>query len=135
MSRPPALHRASRGRLSGSSVESGRAASQFSWWSRTWKLRAPSAIAAPYLQPARSRGRARCTKPSKETRRRARTSARILAPNEPSWRLSMFFRDDLKATADKARAKVFCECREDVDVIVTTDPMHVGYLCGYRSIL
>jgi Xaa-Pro aminopeptidase len=47
----------------------------------------------------------------------------------------MLFRDDLKATADKARAKVFSECREDADVIVTTDPTHVGYLCGYRSIL
>jgi Xaa-Pro dipeptidase len=47
----------------------------------------------------------------------------------------MLFRDDLKATADKARAKVFAEYREDADVIVTTDPTHVGYLCGYRSLL
>jgi Xaa-Pro dipeptidase len=47
----------------------------------------------------------------------------------------MFFRDDLKTMADKARAKVFKETTETADVIVTTDPTHVGYLCGYRSVL
>src|SRR5437870_4058515 len=47
----------------------------------------------------------------------------------------MFLRDDLKALADKARAKVFQESAGAADVIVTTDPTHVGYLCGYRSVL
>jgi Xaa-Pro aminopeptidase len=47
----------------------------------------------------------------------------------------MLFRDDLKAIADKARAKVFATCPRDADVIVSTDPAHVGYLSGYRSVL
>ncbi len=47
----------------------------------------------------------------------------------------MLFRDDMKAIADKARAKVFASSRERVDVVVSTDPAHVGYLSGYRSVL
>lgn len=47
----------------------------------------------------------------------------------------MFFRDDLNAIARKVRAKVFAACDEHVDVIISTDPAHVGYLCGYRSII
>lgn len=47
----------------------------------------------------------------------------------------MLFRDDLKAIADKARAKVFAACDDAPDVIVSTDPTHVGYLCGYRTLL
>jgi Xaa-Pro aminopeptidase len=47
----------------------------------------------------------------------------------------MLFRDDMKAIADKARAKLFASCREDADVIISTDPAHVGYLSGYRSVL
>jgi Xaa-Pro aminopeptidase len=47
----------------------------------------------------------------------------------------MLYRDDMKAIADKARAKVFAACRDDADVIVSTDPAHVGYLSGYRSVL
>jgi Xaa-Pro dipeptidase len=47
----------------------------------------------------------------------------------------MFFRDDLKALAQKVRAKAFAACNENADVIITTDPTHVGYLCGYRSLL
>lgn len=47
----------------------------------------------------------------------------------------MLFRDDLKLIADKARAKVFAACGDTVDAVVTVDPAHVGYLCGYRSVL
>jgi Xaa-Pro dipeptidase len=47
----------------------------------------------------------------------------------------MRFRDDLNALAAKARRKVFAACRDDADIVVTTDPTHVGYLCGYRSVL
>jgi Xaa-Pro dipeptidase len=47
----------------------------------------------------------------------------------------MFFRDDLKIIADKARAKVFAACGDTVDAVVTVDSSHVGYLCGYRSVL
>jgi Xaa-Pro aminopeptidase len=47
----------------------------------------------------------------------------------------MLFRDDMKAIADQARAKVFAACREHADVIVSTDSAHVGYLTGYRSVL
>jgi Xaa-Pro aminopeptidase len=47
----------------------------------------------------------------------------------------MYFRNDLKIIAEKARAKVFAACEEDVHAIVTVDPTHVGYLCGYRSVL
>lgn len=47
----------------------------------------------------------------------------------------MLFRDDLKMIADKARAKVFAACGDTVDAVVTVDPAHVGYLCGYRSVL
>jgi Xaa-Pro aminopeptidase len=47
----------------------------------------------------------------------------------------MYFRRDLKSIAEKARAKVFAACREEADAVVTVDPAHVGYLCGYRSII
>ena len=47
----------------------------------------------------------------------------------------MLFRDDMKAIADKVRTKVFDSCDPPVDVIVSTDPVHVGYLGGYRSVL
>ncbi len=47
----------------------------------------------------------------------------------------MYFRDDLKIIAEGARVKVFAACGEGVDGVVTVDPAHVGYLCGYRSIL
>src|SRR5262249_11512284 len=47
----------------------------------------------------------------------------------------MLFRDDLKAIADKARARVFEACAREADIIVSTDPVHVGYLSGYRSVL
>ena len=46
----------------------------------------------------------------------------------------MLFRDDLKATADKVRGRLFALCGENIDAVVTTDPTHVGYLSGYRSI-
>jgi Xaa-Pro aminopeptidase len=47
----------------------------------------------------------------------------------------MFYRDDMKAIADKARAKVFQLCRDDADAIISTDTSHAGYLSGYRSVL
>ncbi|MGA8615624.1 MAG: Xaa-Pro peptidase family protein [Xanthobacteraceae bacterium] len=47
----------------------------------------------------------------------------------------MFARDDLKAIADKVRRKVFEACDQAADAIISTDPTHVGYLCGYRSLL
>lgn len=47
----------------------------------------------------------------------------------------MLFRDDLKVIADKARAKVFAACGEEADAVVSVDPAHVGYLCGYRSVM
>lgn len=47
----------------------------------------------------------------------------------------MLFRADIKAIADKVRTKVFDACAAPVDVIVSTDPTHVGYLSGYRSVL
>ncbi|NUQ06738.1 MAG: hypothetical protein HUU31_22835 [Anaerolineae bacterium] len=47
----------------------------------------------------------------------------------------MLFREDLKRIADKARAKAFAQCGEPADVIISCDPMHVGYLCGYRSVM
>jgi Xaa-Pro aminopeptidase len=47
----------------------------------------------------------------------------------------MLFRDDLKAIANKAGAKVMAACGDMVDAVVTVDPAHVGYLCGYRSVL
>jgi len=47
----------------------------------------------------------------------------------------VLFRDDLKAIADKVRAKVFAACGDGADAVVTVDPTHVGYLCGYRSLL
>jgi Xaa-Pro aminopeptidase len=47
----------------------------------------------------------------------------------------MFYRDDMKAIADKARAKVFQACRDDADAVISTDTSHVGYLSGYRSVL
>src|SRR5580704_16401363 len=50
-------------------------------------------------------------------------------------RRSVLFRDDLKAIADKVRAKVFAACGDGADAVVTVDPTHVGYLCGYRSLL
>ncbi len=46
----------------------------------------------------------------------------------------MLFRDDLRTLAQKVREKVFGACG-DVDAIISTDPTHVGYLCGYRTIL
>jgi Xaa-Pro aminopeptidase len=48
---------------------------------------------------------------------------------------SMLVRDDLRAIAEKVRSKVFAACDDNADVIISTDPTHVGYLCGYRSIL
>jgi Xaa-Pro dipeptidase len=47
----------------------------------------------------------------------------------------MFYRDDMRAIAGKARAKIFQHCREDADVIISVDSVHVGYLTGYRSVL
>lgn len=47
----------------------------------------------------------------------------------------MLFRDDMKAIADQARQKTFGSCGDQADVIVSTDPAHVGYLSGYRSVL
>jgi Xaa-Pro dipeptidase len=47
----------------------------------------------------------------------------------------MFMRDDLRAIADRVRGKVFTACDQPVDIIISTDPTHVGYLCGYRSLL
>lgn len=47
----------------------------------------------------------------------------------------MFVRDDLRTIADKVRHKVFAACDRAADVIISTDPNHVGYLCGYRSLL
>jgi Xaa-Pro aminopeptidase len=47
----------------------------------------------------------------------------------------MTVRDDLRALAAKLRNKVFAACDSPADVAVSTDPTHVGYLCGYRSIL
>src|SRR6516164_11531237 len=48
---------------------------------------------------------------------------------------SMLVRDDLRAIAEKVRSKVFTACGQDADVVISTDPTHVGYLCGYRSLL
>src|SRR5580704_7593235 len=50
-------------------------------------------------------------------------------------RRSVLFRDDLKSIADKVRAKVFAACDDGAEAVVTVDPTHVGYLCGYRSLL
>jgi Xaa-Pro aminopeptidase len=47
----------------------------------------------------------------------------------------MFVRDDLRAIAEKVRHKVFAACDAPADIIISTDPTHVGYLCGYRSLL
>jgi Xaa-Pro dipeptidase len=47
----------------------------------------------------------------------------------------MFVRSDLKAIAGKVARKVFTACDRQADVIISTDPTHVGYLCGYRSLL
>jgi Xaa-Pro dipeptidase len=47
----------------------------------------------------------------------------------------MLARDDLKGLAGKVRHKVFAACDRHVDVIISTDPTHVGYLSGYRSLL
>lgn len=47
----------------------------------------------------------------------------------------MFVRDELRVLAEKIRQKVFAACDEPADAIISTDPTHVGYLCGYRSIL
>ncbi|MGB6534746.1 MAG: Xaa-Pro peptidase family protein [Xanthobacteraceae bacterium] len=47
----------------------------------------------------------------------------------------MQIRQDLRTIAGKVRRKVFAACERQVDVIVSTDPTHVGYLCGYRSLL
>jgi Xaa-Pro dipeptidase len=47
----------------------------------------------------------------------------------------MFVREDLSAIAGKVRGKVLAACDQPADVIISTDPTHVGYLCGYRSLL
>jgi Xaa-Pro dipeptidase len=47
----------------------------------------------------------------------------------------MFVRNDLRAIAEKVRQKVFAACEAPADIIITTDPTHVGYACGYRSLL
>ncbi len=47
----------------------------------------------------------------------------------------MLGRDDLRALAEKLREKVFAACEQTADVVISTDPTHVGYLCGYRSVL
>ena len=47
----------------------------------------------------------------------------------------MFVREDLRMIAGKARSKVFAACDQPADIIISTDPTHVGYLCGYRSLL
>lgn len=47
----------------------------------------------------------------------------------------MFVRDDLGAIAEKVRRKVFASCGQKADAIISTDPTHVGYLSGYRSVL
>src|ERR1700751_4606107 len=47
----------------------------------------------------------------------------------------MFVRDDLRVMTDKLRGKVFAACDAPADVIISTGPTHVGYLCGYRSLL
>jgi Xaa-Pro dipeptidase len=46
----------------------------------------------------------------------------------------MYYRDDMKVIANQTRQKVFAACGDTVDVVVTIDPTHVGYLSGYRSI-
>lgn len=46
----------------------------------------------------------------------------------------MLYRDDMRAIAEQARAKTFAAARDDATVIVSTDPAHVGYLSGYRSV-
>jgi len=46
----------------------------------------------------------------------------------------VLFRDDLKAMAAKIRGKVFAALGEDAEIIVSTDPTHVGYLSGYRTV-
>src|SRR6516225_5463935 len=47
----------------------------------------------------------------------------------------MFVRDDLRAIAEKVRRKVFAACDPAAGIIISTDPPHVGYLCGFRSLL
>ena len=47
----------------------------------------------------------------------------------------MFVRHDLRAIAEKVRQKVFAACDVPADILISTDPTHVGYLCGYRSLL
>jgi Xaa-Pro dipeptidase len=47
----------------------------------------------------------------------------------------VFVRDDLRVLADKVRKKVFAACNRSADVLISTDPTHIGYLCGYRSLL
>jgi Xaa-Pro aminopeptidase len=46
----------------------------------------------------------------------------------------VFDRNDLREIAAEARGKVFAAAPE-LDVIISTDPTHVGYLGGYRSLL
>lgn len=41
---------------------------------------------------------------------------------------------DMNELGNRCRAKFFAVAR-DLDAVVTTDPVHVGYLSGYRSIL
>jgi Xaa-Pro dipeptidase len=45
----------------------------------------------------------------------------------------MLFREDIKLIADQARRKVLSACGESFGAVVTVDPIHVGYLSGYRS--
>jgi Xaa-Pro dipeptidase len=47
----------------------------------------------------------------------------------------MLVRDDLRTLAYKVRKKVFAAFDQSVDALISTDPAHVGYLCGYRSLL
>jgi Xaa-Pro aminopeptidase len=47
----------------------------------------------------------------------------------------MYYTDDRTEIARQAREKVFAAAGDDVDVIVSTDVLHVGYISGYRSIL
>jgi Xaa-Pro dipeptidase len=47
---------------------------------------------------------------------------------------TMLYRDDMRAIAEQARARTFAAARDDATVIVSTDPAHVGYLSGYRSV-
>jgi len=47
----------------------------------------------------------------------------------------MHYRQDLQKIAQQAREKVFACANERVDVIVSTNALHVGYIGGYRSVM